>query len=76
MVIRRDEWLLLYGGVLYLILYNLMFILPLVLILVLAGNRVTEKAWAARERRHTGTIRLWYGAAMLDLGVVLLGFLV
>ena len=63
-------------GVLYLILYNLMFILPLVLILVLAGNRVTAKAWAAWERRHTGTIRLWYGAAMLGLGVVLLGWLV
>jgi cytochrome c biogenesis protein CcdA len=59
-------------GVGYLALYNVMFVLPLIAILLAAGNRVTAKAWAGWERHHALDIRLWYGLAMVTLGVVML----
>ncbi len=63
-------------GVSYLALYNVMFVLPLIAILLAAGNRVTAKAWAGWERRHALDIRLWYGMAMVTLGFVMLLWLV
>ncbi len=59
-------------GIGYLVLYNIMFVLPLIVILATAGNRVTAKAWASWERMHTVNIRLWYGLAMVALGAVFL----
>ena len=59
-------------GVGYLILYNIMFVLPLVAILAAAGNRGTAKAWAGWERAHAVDIRLWYGATMVTLGASML----
>ncbi len=59
-------------GVGYLALYNVMFVLPLIAILLATGNRVTAKAWASWERQHALNIRLWYGAVMVSLGAVVL----
>lgn len=59
-------------GVAYLGLYNALFVLPLVVILLAAGNRTTAKAWASWERQHALRIRLWYGAAMVALGAAML----
>jgi cytochrome c biogenesis protein CcdA len=59
-------------GVGYLALYNVMFVLPLIAILLATGNRVTAKAWAGWERHHALDIRLWYGLAMVTLGAVML----
>ncbi|NIS80318.1 MAG: hypothetical protein GTO14_08960 [Anaerolineales bacterium] len=59
-------------GVGYLALYNLLFVLPLVVILVGAGNRIVSKRWARWEREHSLRIRLWYGLTMVGLGVVML----
>ncbi len=59
-------------GVSYLALYNVMFVLPLVAILLAAGNRTTAKSWAKWERQHALKIRLWYGFIMIALGVVML----
>ncbi len=59
-------------GVSYLALYNVMFVLPLIAILVAAGNRVTAKAWASWERQHSRDLRLWFGGAMVVLGAVML----
>jgi len=59
-------------GVGYLALYNVMFVLPLIAILMAAGNRVTAKAWAGWERQHALDIRLWYGLAMVTLGFAML----
>lgn len=59
-------------GVSYLALYNVLFVLPLVLILLLVGNRATAKAWASWERQHALNIRLWYGVIMVALGVAML----
>jgi len=59
-------------GLAYLTLYNFLFILPLVIILLAAGNRVTAKKWAAWERDHALSLRLWFGLIMICLGVVML----
>lgn len=60
------------NGVGYLLLYNLIFILPLVIILLIAGNRtVTEKlqTWKQSENK---AMRLWSGAAMVGLALFIL----
>jgi cytochrome c biogenesis protein CcdA len=59
-------------GVGYLALYNLLFVLPLIVILIGAGNRVVAKRWARWERQHALVIRLWYGAIMVALGAGML----
>jgi cytochrome c-type biogenesis protein len=59
-------------GISYLALYNVIFVLPLVVILLAAGNRHTAKAWATWERQHALRIRLWYGLVMVALGAVML----
>lgn len=59
-------------GVAYLGLYNLLFVLPLVVILMAAGNRTTARAWARWEREHARKIRLWYGLVMVGLGAGML----
>ncbi|MFQ5763716.1 MAG: cytochrome c biogenesis CcdA family protein [Rhodospirillales bacterium] len=59
-------------GVGYLALYNVMFVLPLIAIVLAAGNRVTAKAWAQWEREHAIEIRLWYGIVMVGLGAIML----
>ena len=63
-------------GVGYLALYNIMFVLPLLAILLAAANRVTAKAWAGWERQHALDIRLWYGVAMVTLGLGMLLWLI
>jgi cytochrome c-type biogenesis protein len=60
-------------GIAYLVLYNILFVLPLMVILVAAGNRVTAKKWAAWERQHALAMRLWFGVAMVGLGAIMLG---
>lgn len=59
-------------GIGYLALYNVLFVLPLIVILVGAGNRLTAKRWARWEREHSLRIRLWYGLIMVGLGLVML----
>lgn len=54
-------------GITYLVFYNLLFVLPLVVILLAAGNRRTAKAWARWERTHAHHYRLFYGLSMLAL---------
>jgi cytochrome c-type biogenesis protein len=59
-------------GVSYLVLYNVLFVLPLIVILLAAGNRAVAKRWARWERESSLRIRLWYGLAMVALGIVML----
>ncbi len=63
-------------GMGYLLLYNLMFVIPLVAIVGLAGNRVTAKAWASWERTHSHDLRLWYGLIMIALGIIVLFWII
>lgn len=59
-------------GIGYLALYNVLFVLPLVVILIGAGNRLVAKRWARWERENSLRIRLWYGLIMVALGLVML----
>jgi cytochrome c biogenesis protein CcdA len=59
-------------GVGYLALYNVFFVLPLIVILLGAGNRLIAKRWAQWERENARPIRLWYGFIMVGLGLVML----
>ena len=59
-------------GMSYLALYNLLFVLPLIVILLAAGNRAVAKRWARWERENSLRIRLWYGFAMVALGATML----
>lgn len=63
-------------GLSYLGIYNLLFVLPLLGILLAAGNRRTVKAWARWERTNAKRIRLWYGLAMIVLGLIMVLFVI
>jgi cytochrome c biogenesis protein CcdA len=63
-------------GISYLALYNVLFVLPLIVILVAAGNRMVAKRWARWERENALGIRLWYGLAMVALGVGMLAWVI
>lgn len=59
------------AGVGYLLLYNLIFILPLVVILLIASDSaLVEKvrAWKNAETKH---MRIWGGIAMIILGLLI-----
>jgi len=59
------------AGVGYLLLYNLIFILPAVIILLIASdNALLEKVqtWKKAEMKH---VRLWGGIAMVILGLLI-----
>lgn len=59
-------------GLGYLLIYNLIFVLPLVIILLLAGNeKITKKIqiWQGRER---GLMRFGGGLVMVALGLLIL----
>ncbi|OHA09740.1 MAG: hypothetical protein A3A44_02035 [Candidatus Sungbacteria bacterium RIFCSPLOWO2_01_FULL_60_25] len=58
-------------GVGYLLLYNLIFILPLAIMLLIASNRellARVQAWQRDERKG---MRLWGGVAMVALGIAI-----
>ncbi len=59
-------------GLVYLALYNLLFILPLIVILLVVGNRIVAKQLATWEREHALALRLWFGVTMIGLGAAML----
>ena len=59
-------------GLGYLVLYNLIFILPLVVILLIAGNEAVVKKiqlWQGQEKKN---MRFFGGLAMVGLGILIL----
>lgn len=56
----------------YLVLYNLMFILPLVIIFLAALRGVTSEMFSKIARRHLGAVKLLTAALFFLLGVLLL----
>jgi len=60
----------------YLLLYNLMFIAPLVAVLLAVGNKRTVGQLMRWETGHKRTIKLSLGAGMVALGAVILLWLV
>lgn len=58
-------------GFIYLLFYNIVFILPLIVVLLIASNnRVLEKVrqW---KKDNTRQMKLWSGLAMIALGVII-----
>ncbi len=56
----------------YLVMYNIMFILPLFLVLGLALFGVSSKQFESYARRNMGVIKLSMAAVFLALGIVLI----
>lgn len=63
-------------GLAYLTLYNILFILPLIIILLVVSNRVVAKQMATWEREHALGLRLWFGVTMIGLGAAMLWVLI
>jgi cytochrome c biogenesis protein CcdA len=60
-----------WAGFGYLILFNVIFVLPLTIVLLIASNRtLLEKAQAWRKS-ETGKARLWGGLAMVVIGLII-----
>ena len=59
-------------GAWYLVLYNLIFISPLVIVLAIASERSLLEKVNTWRKENTRAMRLWGGLAMLAFGVVLL----
>lgn len=64
------------GGLAYLYLYNLMFVLPLVAILVGIQNRKVSRRLATWEMTHRSSARLLSATLMIAIGAVILFFFV
>ncbi|KKW48023.1 MAG: hypothetical protein UY99_C0017G0020 [Parcubacteria group bacterium GW2011_GWA1_59_11] len=60
------------SGIGYLLFYNLIFILPLAVILFLASDRTLLDKVQAWRRSETARMRLWSGLAMVVLGALIL----
>lgn len=63
-------------GFLYLLLYNLMVIVPLLVLLILACNPITLAKLAQWRKKHQRTEKLVMGLAMIILGAGILIFLI
>lgn len=59
------------AGLGYLMLYNLLFILPLVIILLIAGEKTLVEKLQDWKQRETGTLRFGGGIAMITLGTII-----
>lgn len=65
-----------FTGFLYLLLYNFMFVLPLIIILVLATNPYTLVKFGEWQQRNKSTQKLVIGILMIILGASILIFFV
>lgn len=58
-------------GVNYLLFYNALFILPLVMILLISSNRFLLSKVQAWKNKETKNMRFWGGIAMITLGILI-----
>src|SRR3989338_8204504 len=58
----------------YLIFYNLLFILPLVVILLVASHKELLDKVNAWRKDETKKLKIWLGLAMVALGIIILFF--
>jgi cytochrome c biogenesis protein CcdA len=61
-----------FKGLSYLLLYNLMFVVPLIVILMTASSKVIAGKLLHWERIWKGKMHIFYGAVMIGVGVVIL----
>lgn len=65
-----------FTGFFYLLLYNFMFVMPLIILLILATNPLTLVKLGEWQQKHKRTQKLVMGLFMIVLGVVILIFFV
>lgn len=61
-------------GLSYLALYNAIFVLPLIIILLIAANAELLEKVKSWKRQESGAMRLWGGLAMIIIGLLILMF--
>lgn len=59
------------GGFGYLLLYNLLFVMPLVIILMIAADKALLEKVQAWKKTNTRGMRVWGGAAVIVLGFLM-----
>lgn len=59
-------------GLLYLLLYNLMLIIPLVVVLLASSNRKVVDKMVSWQSRNKARMRLLMGSFMVAMGFVIL----
>lgn len=59
-------------AIFYLVLYNMLFILPLVIVFILAYYGTTSKDLTAFLKKHLGAVKLGFGVLFLALGAWLI----
>jgi len=59
-------------GLIYLLIYNLMFVLPLIMIFVAATNKITTEKYINLQEKHGRKLHLVLALAMIVLGIVIL----
>lgn len=64
---RGEFWM----GLAYLILYNFIFVLPLIIILIVASNAGLIDKVRAWKKAETWNMRVWGGVAMIVLGCII-----
>ena len=64
------------NGFLYLLLYNLMFVMPLIIILVLSTNPLTLVKFGEWQQKHKKTQKLIIGLFMIAFGAAFLLFII
>lgn len=61
-----------FTGLGYLLIYNLMFVLPLVIIFALATNKITTERFINLQEKHGRKLHLFLAIFMIILGLVIL----
>jgi len=59
-------------GLVYLLLYNFIFVLPLIILLFLSGNKVMQEKAEKWKSKAAGKGRIYSGLAMIILAIVIL----
>jgi len=73
-LLRAQETML--TGLMYLLFYNAIFVLPLVLILLLASQKEVAESIRQWQQKNAKSMRLIAGSVMVGLGIIILKFFV
>jgi len=65
-----------FSGFLYLLLYNLMFVMPLIILLLFAANPITLAKIVEWRQKHEKNEKLVMGLAMIVIGLAILMFFI
>ena len=65
-----------FQGLMYLVIYNIMFVMPLVIILLLASNKKTTEKLSQLERSKSKLVKLISGLLMIIIALIILIFFV